>query len=84
MKAIALMVDDYEVDPNCYHIFQAVKEHSGHPVKVEFRHVLRECNGVADAIAKLGFSMQQEIVFYIKPSVAILPCLEADVSTIGI
>ena len=52
------MVDDYEVDPNCYHIFQAVKEHSGHPIKVEFKHVLRECNGVVDAIAKLGLSMQ--------------------------
>lgn len=50
----------------CLHTVYAIKECCSPPMQVLFNHVLWECNGAIDILAK-GVSMQQGLVFHIDP-----------------
>lgn len=50
----------------CLHTVYAIKECCSPPMQVLFNHVLWECNGAIDILAK-GVSMQQGLVSHIDP-----------------
>lgn len=60
-----MVLDGCNPDYTCYPIVRAIKEWNGLPMQVIFKHVLRECNEAVDAIAKLGLSIQQEVIYHI-------------------
>ncbi|KAJ1411225.1 Ribonuclease H domain [Sesbania bispinosa] len=48
------------------------------PMNVQFTHILREANGVADCLAKKGHSLDVESVFWDEPHVELIPFLLDD------